>query len=150
MVQVGDTAPDFTAADDTGAEFTLGSLRGSKVVLYFYPKDNTPGCTQEACDFRDLSPALSLKNSVVIGVSTDSVRSHRNFKGKYSLPFTLVADPEREIVNAYGVWVEKKNYGRSYMGVARTTFVIDEEGIVEHVFRDVKVKGHAGAVLESL
>lgn len=150
MVQVGDAAPDFTAADDTGAEFTLGSLCGRKVVLYFYPKDNTPGCTQEACDFRDLSPALSGKNSVVIGVSTDSVRSHRNFKSKYSLPFTLVADPEREIVNTYGVWVEKKNYGRSYMGVARTTFVIDEQGIVERVFENVKVKGHAGAVLESL
>ena len=150
MVKVGDAAPDFTAADDTGAEFTLGSLRGSKVVPYFYPKDNTPGCTQEACDFRDLSPALSQKDSVVIGVSTDSVKSHQNFKGKYSLPFALVADPDKEIVNKYGVWVEKKNYGRSYMGVARTTFVIDKEGVVEHVFENVKVKGHAGAVLESL
>ena len=150
MVKVGDAAPDFTAADDTGAEFTLGSLRGSKVVLYFYPKDNTPGCTQEACDFRDLSPALTEKDSVVIGVSTDSVKSHQNFKGKYSLPFTLVADPNKEIVNKYGIWVEKKNYGRSYMGVARTTFVIDKEGVVEHVFENVKVKGHAGAVFESL
>ena len=150
MVKVGDTAPDFTAADDTGAEFTLGSLRGSKVTLYFNPKDNTPGCTQEACDFRDLSPALTEKDSVVIGVSTDSVKSHQNFKGKYSLPFTLVADPNKEIVNKYGVWVEKKNYGRSYMGVARTTFVIDKEGVVEHVFENVKVKGHAGAVFESL
>ena len=150
MVKAGDTAPDFTAADDAGKEFTLGSLRGSKVVLYFYPKDNTPGCTQEACDFRDLSPALSQKNSVVVGVSTDGVRSHQNFKTKYSLPFTLVADPDKEIVNQYGVWVEKKNYGRSYMGVARTTFVIDEEGVVERVFENVKVKGHAGAVLESL
>ena len=150
MLQVGDAAPDFTAADDTGAEFTLGSLRGSKVVLYFYPKDNTPGCTQEACDFRDHSPALSRKNSVVIGVSTDTVRSHQNFKSKYSLPFTLVADPDREIVNKYGVWVEKKNYGRSYMGVARTTFLIDEAGVVECFFENVKVKGHAGAVLESL
>ena len=90
------------------------------------------------------------KDSVVIGVSTDSVKSHQNFKGKYSLPFTLVADPDKEIVNKYGVWVEKKNYGRSYMGVARTTFVIDKEGVVEHVFENVKVKGHAGAVLESL
>ena len=150
MLQVGDVAPDFTAADDTGAEFTFDSLRGSKVVLYFYPKDNTPGCTQEACDFRDLSPTLALKNSVVIGVSTDGMRSHQNFKSKYSLPFTLIADPDREIVNKYGVWVEKKNYGRSYMGVARTTFVIDEAGVVERVFENVKVKGHAGAVLESL
>ena len=150
MLQVGDVAPDFTAADDTGAEFTFDSLRGSKVVLYFYPKDNTPGCTQEACDFRDLSSTLALKNSVVIGVSTDGMRSHQNFKSKYSLPFTLIADPDREIVNKYGVWVEKKNYGRSYMGVARTTFVIDEAGVVERVFENVKVKGHAGAVLESL
>ena len=150
MVQVGDTAPDFTAADDGSAEFTLGSLRGRKVALYFYPRDNTPGCTQEACDFRDLSPALSERNTVVIGVSTDGVKSHQNFKSKYSLPFTLVADPDMEVVNKYGVWVEKKNYGRSYMGVARTTFVIDEEGVVEHVFEHVKVKGHAGTVLESL
>ena len=150
MIKPRDAAPDFTAADDTGAEFTLSSLRGSKVVLYFYPRDNTPGCTQEACDFRDLSPALADKNSVVIGVSTDGVKSHQNFKSKYSLPFTLVADPDREIVNSYGVWVEKKNYGRSYMGVARTTFVIDEEGVVERVFESVKVKGHANAVLESL
>ena len=150
MVKVGDAAPGFTAADDTGAEFTLSTLHGRKVVLYFYPKDNTPGCTQEACDFRDLSPALPEKNAVVIGVSTDSVRSHQNFKSTHSLPFTLVADPDKEIVNSYGVWVEKKNYGRSYMGVARTTFVIDEEGVVERVFENVKVKGHAGAVLESL
>ncbi|MDE2836354.1 MAG: thioredoxin-dependent thiol peroxidase [Chloroflexota bacterium] len=150
MVKVGDAAPDFTAAADTGEEFTLGSLRGSRVVLYFYPKDNTPGCTQEACDFRDLSPALSEKNAVVVGVSIDSVKSHRNFKNRYSLPFTLVADPDKAIVNRYGVWVEKKNYGRSYMGVARTTLVIDENGVIEHVFDNVKVKGHAGAVLGSL
>lgn len=150
MVKVGDAAPCFTAADDTGAEFTLGALRGRKVILYFYPRNNTPGCTEEACDFRDLSPALPEKNSVVVGVSTDSVKSHQNFKSKHSLPFTLIADPDKEIVNSYGVWVEKKNYGRSYMGVARTTFVIDEEGVVERVFENVKVKGHAGAVLESL
>ena len=150
MVKVGDTASDFNAATDTGEDFTLGSLRGSRVVLYFYPKDNTPGCTQEACDFRDLSPALAEKNAVVVGVSTDSVKSHQNFKSKHSLPFTLVADPDKAIVNLYGVWVEKKNYGRSYMGVARTTLVIDEDGVVQHVFDNVKVKGHAGAVLGSL
>ena len=150
MVTVGEAAPDFIAADDSGAEFALSSLRGSRVILYFYPKDNTPGCTQEARDFRDLSPALAGKDAVVVGVSTDGVKSHRNFKTRYSLPFTLVADPDRDIVNRYGVWVEKKNYGRSYMGVARTTFVIDEEGVVERVFENVKVKGHANAVLESL
>lgn len=150
MVKVGDAAPGFTAADDAGGEFTLGSLRGRKVVLYFYPRDNTPGCTQEACDFRDLSPALFEKNAVVIGVSTDNVKSHRNFKSKYSLPFTLVADPDKDVVSTYGVWVEKKQYGRSFMGVARTTFVIDEAGVVERVFESVKVKGHADAVLEAL
>ncbi len=150
MVKVGDVAPDFTAEADDGVEFALGSMRGRKVVLYFYPRDNTPGCTQEACDFRDLSPALPGKNAVVVGVSTDSVRSHQSFKSKYALPFTLVADPERKIVNQYGVWVEKKNYGRSYLGVARTTFVIDEAGIVERVFENVRVKGHAGAVIGSL
>ena len=125
-------------------------MHGRKVVLYFHPRDNTPSCTQEACDFRDLSPTLSEKNTVVIGVSTDSVMSHQNFKSKYSLPFTLVADPEREIVKQYGVWVERKNYGRSSMGVARTTLVIDEAGIIERVFKTVRVKGHAGAVLGSL
>ncbi len=150
MIRPGETAPDFTAATDAGDELTLSSLRGSKVVLYFYPKDNTPGCTQEACDFRDASSDLADKNAVAIGVSTDSVKSHQNFKGKYTLPFPLVADPDKSIVTAYGVWAEKKNYGRSYMGTVRTTFVIDEQGVVSSVFENVKVKGHADTVIASL
>ncbi len=150
MLNVGDTAPDFTATTDTGEELTLSSLRGKKVVLYFYPKDNTPGCTREACDFRDNLAAVGGKNAVVVGVSTDSVKSHQNFKAKYDLPFTLVADPEKEIVNKYGVYVEKKNYGRSYMGVERTTFIIDEQGKVAQAFNKVKVNGHVDAVVGAL
>ena len=150
MLKVGDPAPDFTAPDDAGGEFALAALRGKKVILYFYPKDNTPGCTQEACDFRDLASAAEAKGAVVVGVSPDSPKSHAGFKAKHALPFALVADPDKEIVNKYGVWVEKKNYGRSYMGVARTTFVLDEHGSVARVFENVKVKGHANAVVESL
>ena len=150
MLKAGDPAPDFTAPDDDGGEFTLSALRGKKVILYFYPKDNTPGCTQEACDFRDLTSAAAEKGAVIVGVSPDSPKSHAGFKAKHALPFALVADPGKEIVNEYGVWVEKKNYGRSYMGVARTTFVLNEQGAVARVFENVKVKGHANAVLESL
>lgn len=150
MLKAGDPAPEFAAPDDNGGEFALGALRGKKVILYFYPKDNTPGCTQEACDFRDLAAAAEAKGAVVVGVSPDSPKSHAGFKAKHALPFTLVADSGKEIVNAYGVWVEKKNYGRSYMGVARTTFVLDEQGVVARVFENVKVKGHASAVVESL
>ena len=150
MLKVGDPAPDFTAPDDAGGEFTLSALRGKKVILYFYPKDNTPGCAQEACDFRDLASAAEEKGTVVVGVSPDSPKSHAGFKAKHAIPFTLVADAGKEIVNEYGVWIEKKNYGRSYMGVARTTFVLDEQGAVARVFENVKVKGHASAVVESL
>jgi len=147
MPNVGDAAPDFTAQTDRGETLTLSSLKGKKVVLYFYPKDNTPGCTQEACDFRDHAPAFADKNTVVLGVSTDSVKSHQGFKSKFSLPFTLVADPDREIVQKYGVWREKKNYGKAYMGVVRSTFVIDEQGKIAKIYDNVRVKGHAEAVL---
>ena len=147
MPNVGDTAPDFTAETDSGEKVTLSSFKGKKVVLYFYPKDNTPGCTTEACDFRDHSSDFAGKNTVVLGVSTDSVKSHQHFKSKYELPFTLVADPEKEIVQKYGVWREKKNYGKSYMGVVRSTFIIDEQGKIAKVYDGVKVKGHAEAVL---
>ena len=150
MLEVGDRAPDFTATADTGEEITLSGLRGKKVVLYFYPRDNTPGCTQEACDFRDRQADLADKSIVVLGVSTDSVKSHQNFKTKHALPFTLLADPDKELVTAYGVYREKQQYGRSFMGTVRTTFVIDEEGTIASVFNNVKVKGHADAVLESL
>ena len=150
MPEIGERAPDFTATTDAGEQISLSSLRGKKVVLYFYPRDNTPGCTQEACDFRDREEALAAKDAVVLGVSTDSVASHQNFKAKHSLPFTLLADPDKELVSAYGVYREKKQYGRSFMGTVRTTFVIDEEGTITNVFNSVKVKGHADAVLASL
>ena len=150
MLKVGEKAPDFTAVTDTGAEISLSSLRGKKVVLYFYPRDNTPGCTTEACDFRDRAEALAAKDAVVLGVSTDTVASHEKFKAKHALPFTLLADPERELVNAYGVYQEKKQYGRSFMGTVRTTFVIDPGGTITSVFEKVKVKDHADAVLASL
>ena len=142
MLNIGDLAPYFSAMADNGEEFKLSSLLGSRVILYFYPKDNTPGCTQEACDFRDLYDHFSSQNAKVIGVSTDSVKSHQNFKAKFDLPFPLIADQDRQIVNSYGVWVEKKNYGRVYMGIARTTFVIDETGHIAEIFGNVRVKGH--------
>ena len=150
MPAIGDKAPDFTATTDAGEEISLSSLRGKKVVLYFYPRDNTPGCTQEACDFRDRAEALAAKDAVVLGVSTDSVASHQKFKAKHSLPFTLLADPDKELVNAYGVYQEKKQYGRSFMGTVRTTFVIDPDGTIVNVFEKVRVKDHADAVLASL
>ena len=150
MPKIGEKAPDFTATTDTGAEISLSSLRGKKVVLYFYPRDNTPGCTTEACDFRDRAEALAAKDAVVLGVSTDTVASHEKFKAKYSLPFTLLADPDKELVSAYGVYQEKKQYGRSFMGTVRTTFVIDPGGTITSVFEKVKVKDHADAVLASL
>ena len=150
MLEVGARAPDFTATTDTGEQISLSSLRGKKVVRYFYPRDNTPGGTQEACDFRDREEALAAKGAVVLGVSTDSAASHEKFKAKHALPFTLLADPEKELVSAYGVYQEKKQYGRSFMGVVRTTFVIDADGVIANVFEKVKVKGHADAVLDSL
>ncbi|MCI0778488.1 MAG: thioredoxin-dependent thiol peroxidase [Chloroflexi bacterium] len=150
MLKIGEKAPDFTAVTDTGAEISLSSLRGKKVVLYFYPRDDTPGCTTEACDFRDRAEALAAKDAVVLGVSTDTVASHEKFKAKHALPFTLLADPGKELVSAYGVYQEKKQYGRSFMGTVRTTFVIDEGGTITNVFEKVKVKDHADAVLASL
>ncbi len=147
MPIVREMAPDFTAETDSGEQNTLSSLRGEKVVLYFYPKDNTSGCTREACDFRDNLEAFTSKDAVILGVSPDSVKSHQNFKAKHELPFLLVADPEKEIVAKYGVFVEKQNYGRTYMGVVRTTFLIDEAGKIEKVYNKVKVAGHVEAVL---
>ena len=150
MPGVGEMAPDFTAVTDAGEEVRLSSLRGRKVVLYFYPKDNTPGCTQEACDFRDRQVELEAKNAVVLGVSIDSAKSHQGFKSKHDLPFTLLADPDKELVNMYGVYREKKQYGRTYMGTVRTTFVIDESGRIAQVLDNVRVKGHVDAVLEAV
>lgn len=150
MLSIGQHAPDFTSLSDTGEELTLSHYRGKKVVLYFYPKDDTSGCTAEACDFRDNFSRVTQSGAVVLGVSPDSVKSHEKFKNKYELNFPLISDESKEICSAYGVWVEKSMYGRKYMGVERTTFVINEEGIILKIFPKVKVKGHVDEVLASL
>lgn len=146
---VGDKAPEFTAETDAGT-LSLKDLRGKKVVLYFYPKDNTSGCTREACDFRDSHAKLTKKGVVVLGVSPDSVESHVGFKAKHELPFALVSDPEKKIANAYGVWAEKNMYGKKVMGIVRSTFVIDEKGKIAAIYPKVKVDGHVEAVLAAL
>mgnify|MGYP002783543508 FL=1 len=143
---VGRPAPDFTLLTDTGDALSLASLKGRTVVLYFYPKDDTSGCTTEACEFRDLFPRFTNTNAVILGVSPDDVKSHQKFKSKYELPFTLLADTEHAVAEAYDVWKEKSMYGRKYMGVERTTFVIDGAGVLRHVFEKVKPAGHAEAV----
>ncbi|HMB75008.1 MAG TPA: thioredoxin-dependent thiol peroxidase [Kiloniellaceae bacterium] len=148
-IDVGAKAPDFTAATDGGGALSLSSLRGKKVVLYFYPKDSTPGCTKEACGFRDALPDFSEIDAVILGVSKDSVARHDNFKAKYELPFTLVSDEDGAICAAYGTWIEKSLYGRKYMGIDRATFLIDEKGVLRGVWRKVKVKGHVEQVLEA-
>ena len=146
----GEKAPDFTLESDEGKQVSLKALRGKPVVLYFYPKDDTSGCTTEACEFRDLFPRFRKGGAVVLGVSPDDVKSHVKFKKKYELPFTLLADTEKEVAQAYGVWKEKSMYGRKYMGVERTTFLIDAEGKVARVFEKVKPAGHAAEVEQAL
>ena len=148
-VDVGDEAPDFTLPTDGAGELKLSSLRGQKVVLYFYPKDATPGCTTEAENFRDALGEFLKAGTKIVGVSKDSVKRHDNFKAKYDLPFQLVSDTDGEACEAYGVWVEKKNYGRTYMGIERSTFLIDEKGKIVNVWRKVRVKGHVDNVLET-
>jgi peroxiredoxin Q/BCP len=148
-VEVGDKAPDFTMPTDGGGEVSLKKLKGKKVVLYFYPKDMTPGCTTEACDFRDSIAGFKRAGAEVIGVSRDGVKRHDNFKAKYELPFTLAADEDGAVCEAYGVWVEKMNYGRKYMGIERATFLIDEKGKIAEIWRKVRVKGHVDAVLDA-
>jgi peroxiredoxin Q/BCP len=150
MVEVGKPAPDFTLQDQNGKSVTLSKLKGSPVVLYFYPKDDTPGCTKEACGFRDESARFKKKKAVVLGVSPDDTKSHAKFAKKFELPFSLLADVGNKICEAYGVWKEKNMYGRKYMGVERTTFVIDGKGIVRQIFPKVKVDGHSEEVLEAL
>ncbi len=146
----GDKAPGFDLPTDGGGTLTLAGLKGAKVVLYFYPKDSTPGCTTEAGDFRDRIKDFEKSGAVVVGASKDSVKRHDNFKAKNGLPFTLVADVDGALCDAYGVWVRKKLYGREYLGIERATFLIDEKGVILEVWRKVKVKGHAGLVLEAV
>lgn len=146
-IEIGDKAPDFTLATDGNGKVTLSKLRGRKVVLYFYPKDDTSGCTAEACGFRDSFPKFGKVEAAVIGISKDSVASHDKFKKKYELPFTLASDTEGKVCESYGVWVEKSMYGRKYMGIERATFLIDEKGVVRGVWHKVKVPGHVDAVL---
>lgn len=150
QLEPGVKAPNFTAPTDGGATLSLHDLSGKKVVLYFYPKDNTSGCTKQACDFRDNMERIAAAGAVVVGVSPDSAASHDKFKAGHSLNFYLVADTDKAISTAYGVWVEKSMYGRKYMGVERSTFVIDEQGSISHIFRKVKVPGHVDAVLQVL
>lgn len=150
MLQVGDTAPEFTLPDGSGKAVSLSELRGKKVVLYFYPKDMTPGCTQQACDFRDRYADIQAAGIVVLGVSPDSVKSHGKFADKYQLPFPLLADEDQAVAMAYGVWQEKSMYGRTFMGIVRTTFLIDEAGKIAHIWPKVKVSGHGEAVLAAV
>ncbi|CAM4148667.1 peroxiredoxin Q/BCP [Pedobacter westerhofensis] len=146
----GQQAPEFKGTDQEGNTITLSQFKGQKVVLYFYPKDDTPGCTAEACDFRDNYAGLKSKGIVVLGVSVDDEKSHQKFATKHSLPFTLLADTDQSIVTAYGVWGEKNMYGKKYMGTNRTTFLINEEGTISHIIKKVDTKNSTAQVLELL
>ena len=150
MLEVGTLAPDFTLPDKDGNPVTLSSFRGRKVVVYFYPRDNTPGCTRQACAFAKAYDAFAQKNVVVIVISKDSVASHQKFAQKYELPFILVSDPELQAIQGFGVWQEKKNYGKVSMGVVRSTFILNEEGVVEKVFPKAKPDTNASEILEYL
>ena len=150
MVDQGSMAPDFTLPSDDAGEVTLSDYRGRKVVLYFYPKDDTSGCTTQACDLRDNLPSFSDMDAVVLGVSPDSVESHAKFRAKHDLNFPLLADEDQEVSEAYGVWKEKIMFGNKYMGIERSTFLIDEEGVVQEAWRRVRPKGHAEKVLKAL
>lgn len=149
-LHVGDKAPEINGVDQDGNKVTLREHQGKKVVLYFYPKDDTPGCTAEACNLRDNYEALQEQGFEIIGVSTDGQKSHRKFIDKYDLPFSLVADEDKEVVKAYGVWGPKKFMGREYEGIHRTTFIIDEEGKIELIIDKVKTKDHTNQILEAL
>lgn len=146
----GDKAPEFTGLNEHGEEVSLSDYKGKKLILFFYPKDNTPGCTAEACNLRDNYDDLRAKGFELLGVSPDSQKKHQNFIKKHELPFPLIADTEQEVLNAYGVWGEKQMFGNKYMGVFRTTFVIDENGVIEKVFKKVKTKDHTAQILEAV
>ena len=150
MVNEGEEAPDFTLPADDGRKVSLKGYRGKKVVLYFYPKDGTLGCTREAIEFRDIAEEFEKEDVIILGVSKDSIKSHQKFKQKHELPFTLLSDPEGKILDLYGVWKKKSLYGRTFMGTERTTLLINEEGIVKKVYRKVKAKGHAQVCLLDL
>jgi thioredoxin-dependent peroxiredoxin len=150
MPEVGSKAPQFTLESQDGKKVSLKDLAGKKVVLYFYPKDDTPGCTKEACSFTDNFAKFKKEGAVVLGVSADSVDSHKKFEKKYDLGITLLSDPQKEVINKYGVWKEKNMYGRKMMGIERTTFLIDGDGKIARIFPKVKVDGHSEKVLEEL
>lgn len=150
MLEIGTQAPDFTLPDQNGEMRSLSDWRGSKVVLYFYPRDNTAGCTKQACSFGELYPQFREQGAVVVGVSKDSVASHKRFEEKYGLPFTLLSDTEKEVLQAYDVWKEKKNYGKVSMGVVRTTYLIDEQGIIVKAHDKVKAADNPAQMLEEL
>jgi peroxiredoxin Q/BCP len=149
-LEAGVEAPAFAAETYDGTTVSLDDYRGRKLALYFYPKDSTPGCTNQACNLRDNLAALAEVGVAVVGVSPDSDDSHERFATKHELPFPLIADPDRKIIEAYGVWGEKKNYGKTYMGLQRTTFLIDEKGTIQHVFKRPKTKAHAEEILSKL
>jgi peroxiredoxin Q/BCP len=150
MVEEGKEAPDFELGSDTGERVRLSDLRGRPVVLYFYPRDDTPGCTKQACSFRDAYGEFEERGAVVLGVSPDTESSHARFRAKHGLPFTLLADPDHEVAKRYGVWVEKNTYGKKSMGIKRSTFVIDEDGKVAKAMLGVKPDGHADLVLSGV
>jgi thioredoxin-dependent peroxiredoxin len=150
MIKIGEKAPDFKLIADDGKIYSLKEFKGKKIILYFYPKDLTSGCTAEACDFRDNIKLFQKKNSIVIGVSKDSIESHKKFKSKYTLPFVLLSDENMDMLKAYEVWKEKSMYGRKYMGIERTTFIIDEKGIIQEIFNKVKVNGHIKEILNKI
>ena len=150
MLEAGTMSPEFTLPDQNGTIHTLKEYRGKKVILYFYPKDNTAGCTKQACGFAERYPQFLEKGAVILGVSKDSVKSHKNFETKYTLPFTLLSDPELEVIKAYDVWKEKKNYGKVSMGVVRTTYLIDENGIIVKAMDKVKAADNPQQMLEAL
>ena len=149
-IELGEQAPDFTLPSDGAGKVSLSELRGKKVVLYFYPKDDTSGCTAEACGFRDSFPDYGGADAVVIGISKDTVASHDRFKKKHGLPFILASDADSDVCEKYGVWVEKSMYGRKYMGIERATFLIDKAGVVRGVWHKVKVPGHVAEVLKAV
>lgn len=150
MLKEGDQAPDFTLPDETNQPISLADFRGRKVVLYFYAKDNTAGCTKEACSFRDVYDDILAAGAVVIGISKDTTGSHARFKDKHQLPFYLLSDPDHQVMEAYGVWQEKKLYGKAYMGAVRSTFIINETGMITKVYPKVKPDAHGAEVLAAL